>query len=160
MYSSSAERWFFSLFLIPDPCSSQPGCMCLRPLITWIRDQLLSYAGASALAIKLAVSWQARIQSYSGWFPAVTTPDPRSRLAPCYLKTRLDRIRDQFWCGSKYFYHRYLSRFLYRSDLRSLDHWWIRDSVSGLTAIRDQFWFMTRRRYKYGLTYHNQKLSH
>ena len=28
--------------LIPDPCSSQRGCMCLTPLITWIRDQFSS----------------------------------------------------------------------------------------------------------------------
>jgi len=41
-------------------------------------DQLLSYTGASALAVKLVASWRALIQSYSVWFPAVTTPDPRS----------------------------------------------------------------------------------
>jgi len=62
-----------SSYKIPEPLSSLEACGPTLPLETLLLNknnfffnQGLCYTGASALAIKLAVSWQARIQSYSG----------------------------------------------------------------------------------------------
>jgi len=57
---------------------------------------------------------------YRGLYPQLTTPDPRSR-SWMVSSTPLQDL-GSVWRGSRYFYHRYLSSFLYRADPRSRDH--------------------------------------
>ena len=54
--------------------------------------------------------WVATLLNYKH----LKSTDPRSDAHDCCRV--LHRIRDQSWRGSRYFYHRYLSRFLDRSD--------------------------------------------
>ena len=124
-----------------------------------IRDQLRLNVALCATYRLTVLTWFRFRHEYSP-SPVVSS---QSHLIPDPIHITRDYswlaywIRDQFWCGSKYFYHRYLSRFLYRSDPRSLDYWWIRDSAIELTAIRDQFWPLVI--WSNLKVLHNQKLS-
>ena len=60
---------------------------------------------------------------YSGLYSADTTSDPRSMDADRLITSEPTMDQGSVRRGSKYFYHRYLSGFLYRSDPRSRDLW-------------------------------------